>query len=53
VRFLPVDVRYPTDGLSNFRMLRDNLRMTWLHLRLLAGMPIRLARGSRRSRNLS
>lgn len=53
VRFLPVDVRYPTDGLSNFRMLRDNLRMTWLHLRLLAGMPIRLARRARRSRNPS
>ena len=44
VRFVPVDVRYPADGLSNFRMLRDNLRMTWLHLRLLAGMPVRLAR---------
>ncbi len=47
VRFLPVDVRYPTDGLSNFRMLRDNLRMTWLHLRLLAGMPVRLISRSR------
>ena len=53
VRFLPVDVRYPTDGLSNFRMLRDNLRMTWLHLRLLAGMPLRLARRKARPRSAS
>lgn len=41
VRFSPVTVRYPVDGISNFRMLRDNLRMAWLHLRLLAGMPWR------------
>lgn len=42
VRFTPVNVHYPRDGLSNFRMLRDNLRMAWLHVRLLAGLPIRL-----------
>ena len=53
VRFVPVNVRYPSDGLSNFRMLRDNLRMTWLHLRLLAGMPLRLARRTRRVRGTS
>lgn len=53
VRFVPVDVRYPRDGLSNFRMLRDNLRMTWLHLRLLAGMPLRLARRLARHRGTS
>lgn len=53
VRFVPVDVRYPADGLSNFRMLRDNLRMTWLHLRLLAGMPLRLARRKARRRSAS
>ena len=50
VRFVPVEVRYPRDGLSNFRMLRDNLRMTWLHLRLLAGMPLRLVHRARRRR---
>lgn len=49
VLFRPVAVRYPTDGLSNYRMLRDNLRMTWLHLRLLAGLPPRIAgRAARR-----
>ncbi|MGA7965487.1 MAG: glycosyltransferase family 2 protein [Gammaproteobacteria bacterium] len=42
VCFTPVTVRYPVDGISNFRLLRDNLRMTWLHLRLLAGLPWRL-----------
>lgn len=38
VRFVPVAVRYPADGISHFRLFRDNLRMTWLHLRLLAGL---------------
>jgi predicted LPLAT superfamily acyltransferase len=36
--FLPTRVRYPEDGVSHFRMLRDNLRMAWLHLRLNLGM---------------
>lgn len=50
LRFAPVSVRYPADGVSHFRMLRDNARMTWLHLRLLAGvlpgLPRRLRRRS-------
>jgi predicted LPLAT superfamily acyltransferase len=37
-RFLPTRVRYPEDGISHYRMLRDNARMTWLHVRLIAGM---------------
>ena len=45
VRFTTVSVHYPRDGLSNFRMLRDNLRMAWLHVRLLSGLPRRLLRG--------
>jgi predicted LPLAT superfamily acyltransferase len=40
--FLKTRVRYPEDGVSHFRMLRDNLRMIWLHLRLIAGMLPRL-----------
>ena len=36
--FLSTKVRYPEDGISHFRMLRDNLRMAWLHLRLFLGM---------------
>ena len=40
--FLPTQVRYPEDGISHFRMLRDNARMAWLHLRLFLGMWPRL-----------
>ena len=36
--FLPTRVRYPEDGISHFRMLQDNARMAWLHLRLFLGM---------------
>jgi glycosyltransferase involved in cell wall biosynthesis len=39
VRFHKVRVRYPLYGESRYRMLRDNLRMSWLHARLLAGVP--------------
>ncbi|MDN5873929.1 MAG: glycosyltransferase family 2 protein [Sinobacteraceae bacterium] len=39
VAFLSVSVRYPESGESRFRMLRDNLRMAWLHTRLLCGLP--------------
>lgn len=41
---LKTPVTYPADGVSHFRMLRDNLRMGWLHLRLLGGMLVRLPR---------
>jgi glycosyltransferase involved in cell wall biosynthesis len=41
---LKTPVTYPADGVSHFRMLRDNLRMARLHLRLLAGMLARLPR---------
>lgn len=36
--FVATRVHYPEDGVSHFRMGADNLRMVWLHLRLLAGM---------------
>ena len=42
LRWLPTRVRYPLDGVSHFRMFRDNGRMTALHLRLLLGMVLRL-----------
>lgn len=38
VRNLPTRVIYPENGLSHFRMLRDNLRITAMHARLLLGM---------------
>jgi glycosyltransferase involved in cell wall biosynthesis len=40
--FLPTRVRYPEGGRSHFRMVRDNARMAWLHLRLFLGMLPRL-----------
>jgi predicted LPLAT superfamily acyltransferase len=49
-RFLPTHVRYPEDGVSHFRMLRDNARMAWLHLRLFLGMWPRIPDLLRRNR---
>jgi glycosyltransferase involved in cell wall biosynthesis len=39
---LPVIVRYPPDGLSHFRVLHDNARISSMHARLFAGMAWRL-----------
>lgn len=41
---VPTDVRYPNGGISHFRMLRDNLRITWMHSRLCGEMLVRLPR---------
>ena len=38
----PVRVTYPAGNLSNFDTVRDNLRISWMHTRLLAGMLLRL-----------
>lgn len=35
---VPTRVTYPTDGVSHFRMLRDNLYISCMHARLLIGM---------------
>ncbi|RYD35282.1 MAG: glycosyltransferase family 2 protein [Verrucomicrobiaceae bacterium] len=50
---LPAPVRYPTKeegGISQFRYLRDNTLLTWMHLRLVIGfflrLPLLIARGS-------
>lgn len=37
---LPTRVSYPTDGVSHFDMLRDNLRLAATYLRLLAELPL-------------
>lgn len=39
---LRTPVTYPLDGVSHFDLLRDNLRMVRLHLRLAAGFLLRL-----------
>ena len=44
MRWLPTAVTYPLDGVSHFRMLRDNARMVALQLRLFGGMLVRLPR---------
>lgn len=41
---LPTRVTYPEDGLSHFRMFRDNLRISAMHTRLLLGMLPRAPR---------
>ena len=38
VRMLPVNVTYPPDNSSNFRMVADNWRITKMHTRLVFGM---------------
>lgn len=38
IQSLPVRVRYPRDGVSHFRLWRDNLRISWMHARLFLGM---------------
>lgn len=57
---LPTPVRYPSKeegGISQFRYLRDNALLTWMHLRLLLGfflrLPILIARGSNPLEHLS
>ena len=40
--WLPTRVVYPLDGVSHFRMIRDNVRMVGLQLRLFGGMLLRL-----------
>ena len=42
LRWLATRVSYPLDGVSHFRMFFDNVRMTGLHIRLTAGMLLRL-----------
>jgi len=44
---LPAAVRYfraADGGVSHFQYGRDNVLLTWMHLRLLAGFMIRLPR---------
>jgi glycosyltransferase involved in cell wall biosynthesis len=42
MRWLPTKVTYPLDGVSHYRMCFDNVLMTLLHIRLIAGMFLRL-----------
>ena len=42
LRWLPVAVGYPTDGVSHFRIAADNWRITCMHTKLFLGMLVRL-----------
>jgi glycosyltransferase involved in cell wall biosynthesis len=44
LRFIPVEVKYPTDGKSHFQYVADNIEISWMHARLLCGVIIRLPR---------
>lgn len=44
MRWIATAVTYPLDGVSHFRMVRDNARMVLLQMRLLGGMLGRLPR---------
>jgi glycosyltransferase involved in cell wall biosynthesis len=41
---VPTRVSYPSDGVSHFRMLRDNVFISRMHARLFFGMLLRLPR---------
>ena len=38
MQWLPIHVRYPLDGVSHFRLVRDNWLITRMHTRLFFGM---------------
>ncbi|HUF71520.1 MAG TPA: glycosyltransferase family 2 protein [Gammaproteobacteria bacterium] len=42
LRYMPVKVHYPESGRSHFNYLDDNLKIAWMHIRLVAGMLLRL-----------
>ena len=46
---LPVKVIYPPENTSNFDLWRDNLRISWMHTRLVCEMLLRLVMPKSRS----
>jgi glycosyltransferase involved in cell wall biosynthesis len=50
LQFIPVHVRYPQGGRSHFLYLRDNAEISWMHIRLIFGMLLRLPLLIRRNR---
>ena len=41
ILFFPVKIFYPKDGISNFRAVRDNVRISFAYARLCVGMFLR------------
>jgi hypothetical protein len=44
LRWIGTRVTYPLDGVSHFRLFKDNVRMVALQIRLTTGMLLRLPR---------
>jgi glycosyltransferase involved in cell wall biosynthesis len=42
IRNVETRVFYPPEGVSHFRLFWDNVRLSWLHTRLLTGMLVRI-----------
>ena len=42
MRFYPIKVTYPEDGVSNFRVFGSNVEISWTHTKLCTGMILRL-----------
>jgi glycosyltransferase involved in cell wall biosynthesis len=42
LRFIPVQITYLKNGKSHFHYIRDNIKISWMHTRLILGMLIRL-----------
>jgi len=42
IRFIETNVIYFENSVSHFHYLQDNLRLIWLHTRLMCGMLVRL-----------
>ncbi|MDQ6993888.1 MAG: glycosyltransferase family 2 protein [Mariprofundus sp.] len=43
--YIPTEVRYPSPeegGISHFKMVNDNVRHTWIHIRLILQAPFQL-----------
>ena len=51
LRFIPIHVQYPDGGKSHFHYVRDNIEISWMHTRLIAGMLLRLPMLIRRNRS--
>ena len=53
ILFVPVEVSYPPDNISNFEMIRDNWLITTMHTRLVLAMLSRLPAIVRKRRRSS
>ncbi|WP_162048180.1 glycosyltransferase family 2 protein [Vibrio taketomensis] len=44
IEYIPVNVYYPEGGVSHFSAFRDNVRISWLHTRLIVSMLLKIPR---------